>query len=131
MSPTYSDLSCNRGASKIITKAAGMTLIEECRKYKETKLSLPLTEVMHTTAGNLQPNVKYVIHAAGPTALDLTTNQSPEQPHPMMVKTFLNCFKYANDKLLISSIAVPAISAGKNLSEMFVRKVNIVKCHSK
>lgn len=97
------------GAAKAIATAAGQQLQAECAQYIGQKGPLRVTEVMHTSAGNLRPNVLYVIHAAGP---DATTYPNQSKLHVDLRSTFYNCLRYANDVLKIKSMAVPAIGAG-------------------
>lgn len=98
-----------RGAAKAIASAAGHQLVNECRRYIECNGRLPIGNVMHTTAGNLQPQIKFVIHAAGPSASRYPDEKTQRK---IVQETFFNCYKYANDKLNATSIAIPAISSG-------------------
>jgi len=66
--------------------------------------------VMHTSAGNMYPPVRYVIHAAGPPADQY--HSKPAALRQAVFDTFFNCLRYANEQLRISSISIPAISSG-------------------
>lgn len=99
----------SRGAAKAIASAAGHQLVNECRRYIECNGRLPIGNVMHTTAGNLQPQIKFVIHAAGPSA---SRYRDEKTQRKIVQETFFNCYKYANDQLKATSIAIPAISSG-------------------
>ena len=97
------------GAAKAIQTAAGQMLVNECKDYIRKNRELPTSQVMHTTGGKLQQPIDYVIHACGPDARVYPDNK---QCLLLLEKTFLNCFIYANDKLLVRSLALPAISSG-------------------
>jgi len=66
---------------------------------------------MHTTAGNMNPPVQYVIHAAGPPADQYRAN--PDALRQAVFDTFFNCLRYANEHLRVSSVSIPAISSGR------------------
>jgi len=108
--PCDSDLSHAGGLSKLIAKAAGHQMQEECAAYKRQHGYLPQCGVMDTSAGKIQPPVRRVIHACGP---NVRSCHSQNDCVMMLEQTFLNCLICANDKLLARSIALPAISSGK------------------
>lgn len=97
------------GAARAIADAAGKKLRQECRQYIKSNGKLRFTEVMHTTAGDLNPRILFVMHAAGPPA-----EEFPDQKklQVAMFETFRNCLSYANDKLNVRSMSLPAIGAG-------------------
>ena len=66
---------------------------------------------MHTSAGKMDPPVRYVIHAAGPPADRYVGNAAALRQ--AVHDTFFNCLRYANEHLRVSSISVPAISSGR------------------
>ena len=68
---------------------------------------------MHTTAANLQPTIKFVIHTVGPNAELFVGRQN--ELFGIVRDTFISCIMYANSTLKASSIAIPGISAGKLL----------------
>jgi O-acetyl-ADP-ribose deacetylase (regulator of RNase III) len=84
-------------------------LYNECGKYLETHKSLSVTEVTHSEAGKLRPAIKYVILAAGPPAGMFADDK---QLYDAVVRTFFNCMRYANERLKVCSISIPAISSG-------------------
>lgn len=114
VNPANSQLLHGGGAAAAIAKAAGKELELECKEFIKREKTLPVTKVIHTTAGNLKPNIKYVIHTVGPE--NKKSNKTKDHLFSMMLETFLNCFRYANDRMSISSIAVPAISSGFKFS---------------
>lgn len=97
------------GAAKAIQSAAGSLLLNECKDYIRRHKELRTSTVMHTTAGNLPRPIKHVIHACGPNARDYPDDRQCLQ---LLEKTFLSCFRYANDILRVQSLALPAISSG-------------------
>jgi len=96
------------GAAKAIATAAGRQLQDECEEYVRRKGPLNVTEVMHTSAGSLRPNVLHVIHAASCSAKD----RDPDKYHVDLRTTFYNCLRCANDVLKLRSMAIPAVGAG-------------------
>ena len=110
VNPANVYLSHGGGAAKAIADAAGRKLQRECRDYVQRHGHLKFTQVMHTSAGNMYPPVRYVIHAAGPPADEYQGN--PSALHQAVFDTFFNCLRYANEQLHISSISIPAISSG-------------------
>jgi len=46
----------------------GKKLDDKCNEYIRQFGSLKVGKIMCTTAGNLKPRIKYVIHAVGPNA---------------------------------------------------------------
>jgi len=109
VNPANVNLIHGGGAAKAIAKAAGPQLQDVCAEYIRQSGPLKVTEAMHTLAGNLSPNVRYVIHAASCNARDY---QDHTKLHVDLRATFYNCLKHANDVLKIQSMAIPAIGAG-------------------
>jgi len=109
VNPSNDYLLHSGGAAEAIATAAGQQLQDECEQYITQKGPLNVTEVMHTSAGNMHPNVCYVIHAAG-----LSAREYPDQRKLQidLRATFYNCLRYANDILKVKSMAIPAIGAG-------------------
>lgn len=108
-----SNLSHAGGLSASFAKAAGCKMQAECDKYKRHHGYLQQCCVMDTTAGNIQPPVRRLIHAHGPNTRSC---RSLHECGTVLEKTFLNCLLHANDKLCALSIAVPAISSGAHYS---------------
>jgi len=98
------------GVARCIEDAAGKQLTEECRQYIHKYGQLKTSDPMHTSAGNIPPPIKYVIHVAGPMASDYTEKFVL---YNALMRTFENVLKYANDTLSVRSVAIPAISSGK------------------
>jgi len=67
VNPANSELNHGVGEARAISVAAGTTLDEECRIYRNKFGDLKVGQVVHTTAGNLRPRIKYrklyVLHA--------------------------------------------------------------------
>ena len=110
VNPANTELTHGGGAARAIAEAAGKQLQEECRAYISEHKELKVTQVMHTTAGNLNPPVTYVIHVAGPLAAQFHNSDSLYQA---VFDTFKHCLLYANNFLCVSSLSVPAISSGE------------------
>jgi len=110
VNPANVHLSHGGGAAKAIADAAGRQLQRECRDYLQRYGKLKFTQVMHTSAGNMCPPVRYVIHAAGPPADQYKNNSAALRQ--AVFDTFFNCLRYANEQLHIHSISIPAISSG-------------------
>ena len=111
VNPANSHLRHGAGAARHISDAAGPQLDNECRDYIAKNGSLGVSKVMHTTAGNLQPSIRHVIHTVGPNADAFVDKKS--RLHQVLTETFVNCLTYANDVLKASSIALPGISSGR------------------
>jgi len=94
------------GVDGAIHRAAGPSLLEECRKIRQTshKEGLPPGEAVITSAGNL-PSV-YVIHTVGP----IYREADPAMP-VLLGKCYTNSLILAGEKGL-RSIGFPAISTG-------------------
>ena len=80
---------------------------------------------MHTTAGNLLPRIKYVIHTPGPDAREVKDADKCAQ---LVKDTYFNCLSYANMVLEAKSIALPAVSSGMWLCGKL--NCNEVSCHN-
>lgn len=110
VNPANIHLSHGGGAAKAIADAAGPQLQRECREYTKRYGQLKFTQVMHTTAGNMYPPVRFVIHAAGPPADQYRGNSAALRQ--AVFDTFFNCLRYANEHLHVRSMSIPAISSG-------------------
>jgi len=113
VNPANTELTHGGGAARAIAEAAGRQLQEECRAYISEHKELKVTQVMHTTAGNLNPPVIYVIHVAGPLAAQFHNSDSLYQA---VFDTFKHCMLYANNFLCVSSLSIPAISSGEYIA---------------
>jgi len=109
VNPANSLLIHGGGAAKAISMAAGPSLEEECKHYVNHYGALKVSEVVHTTASNLRPNIKYVIHAVGPDARD---NKNRQKCFDIVTRTIRNCPEYAGHTLESVSIFLPAIRTG-------------------
>lgn len=97
------------GAAKAIADAAGPTLDQECQAFISDHGPLRVSDVIHTGSGQLYPRIKYVVHTVGPRS---GRYPDPYVQRSMLEATFFNCLAYANSRLNVSSIAVPAIGSG-------------------
>jgi len=109
VNPANVQLSHGGGAAKAIADAAGYKLRRECQDYVQRYGQLKFTQVMDTSAGNMYPPVRFVIHAAGPPADEYQGN--PAALRQAVLDTFFNCLRRANE-LHIASMSIPAISSG-------------------
>lgn len=92
------------GVDGAIHKAAGPSLLEECRKVKKVNgIRCPFGEARITKAGNLP--AKYVVHAVGPIY------RNDENPPKTLASAYRNSLELALENSC-SSIAFPAISCG-------------------
>jgi O-acetyl-ADP-ribose deacetylase (regulator of RNase III) len=101
------DLKNVEGVAGALARASGPSLQAACSAYIATNGPLAVSQVTHTPAGRLT-NVKYILHAVGPRAIDIPDSKKFAES---IEQTFFNVFKYANN-LSIQSLVVPAISAG-------------------
>ncbi len=88
------------GVDGAIHRAAGPTVMEECRKIG----SCPTGEAVITNAGNLK--AKKIIHTAGPV-----WHGGRENEAGLLRNCYRNCFLLAR-KNLLKTIAFPAVSTG-------------------
>jgi len=109
VNPANSDLQHGGGAARAIAMAARTCLLDECRHYIKRYGGLNIANVVHTTAGDLRPRIKYVLHAIGPDARQISNGQ---ECLDLVHETVLNCLDYTEDILESSSIFIPAISLG-------------------
>jgi len=95
VNPANSELNHGTGAAKAISSAAGPILDKECRIYRNAFGDLNVGQVVHTTAGNLRPRIKYVLHAVGPHS-----GQANRQDCFTLVQsTILQCLEYTENIL--------------------------------
>jgi len=109
INPANSYLRHGSGAARAIADAAGWQLENECKDFIRQHECLNVTKVTHTSAGNLKPKIRFVIHAVGPRAAEF---RDDTQLFEALKETFFNCLQYANVQLCISSVSIPAISSG-------------------
>jgi len=109
VNPANSHLRHGSGAARAIANAAGWKLEDECKHFIRQHKRLNVTKVTHTSAGNLEPKIRFVIHAVGPRAADF---RDATELFEALKETFFNCLHYANVELRVSSVSVPAISSG-------------------
>jgi len=94
--------------ARAIADAAGIDLIGECEKYKQTHGLLPTAAVIHTTVGKLRPQIEYVIHTVGPRDVDYGDK---DELQTIMTKTYYSVIKYASEILRVPTLCLPPISS--------------------
>lgn len=87
------------GVDGAIHRAAGPSIIEECRKIG----GCPTGKAVATTAGKLP--ARYIFHAVGPIY------QQRSEDAPLLVSAYQSCLELANHHHL-QSIAFPSLSTG-------------------
>jgi len=109
VNPADNELCHGGGAARAIPVAAGKELDDECNEYLRQFGSIRVGRAMQTSAGNLQPRIKHVIHAVGPKAHE---NSNRQVNFGLVQRTVVCSLEHAEHVLKATSIAVPAISAG-------------------
>lgn len=92
------------GVDGAIHRAAGSGLLEECKKIREQRGSLPAGQAVSTSGANLK--AKYVIHTVGPVWY------GGESSEPgTLASCYRECLRIAGE-LRCSSVSFPSISTG-------------------
>jgi O-acetyl-ADP-ribose deacetylase len=92
------------GVDGAIHRAAGPQLLEECRRVREQRGTLPPGQAVSTPAGRLK--AKYVIHTVGPVW------DGGEKNEPQLLEScYTHCMEEA-ERLGCVSISFPSISTG-------------------
>ncbi len=92
------------GVDGAIHRAAGPKLLEECRKIRDQRGSLPPGQAVTTGAGNLK--VRYVIHTVGPVW------QGGNRNEPQILEScYCHCIEEAT-RLGCEHMSFPSISTG-------------------
>lgn len=92
------------GVDGAIHRAAGPRLLEECKKIRAQRGTLPPGQAVHTSGAKL--NVKYVIHTVGPVWYGGESNE-PER----LASCYRESLRLATE-LECASISFPSISTG-------------------
>jgi O-acetyl-ADP-ribose deacetylase len=92
------------GVDGAIHRAAGAALLEQCRKIRDQRGSLPAGQAVITGAGNLK--AKYVIHTVGPV-----WNGGKVNEPQILESCYCNSLEEANRKGCLS-VSFPSISTG-------------------
>jgi len=103
VNPANSLLIHGGGAAKALSMAPDPSLVEECKHYVNHYGALEVSKVVHTTASNLRPNIKYVIHAVSP---DARNNKDRQKCFDIVTRTIGNCLEYVEHTLESVSIFV-------------------------
>lgn len=96
------------GVAGAIERACGDELRRECERYVRRHGPLQVSDVMHTSPGDLI-GPRYILHTVGPAYVETMDNKCAYQ----LTRTFLRCLNHAKERLFINSIAFPFISTGK------------------
>jgi len=92
------------GVDGAIHRAAGPKLLEECRKIRDQRGSLPPGQAVATSAGNLK--ARYVIHTVGPVW------QGGNRNEPQILEScYCHCIEEAT-RLGCEHMSFPSISTG-------------------
>ncbi|MBZ5532562.1 MAG: O-acetyl-ADP-ribose deacetylase [Acidobacteriia bacterium] len=92
------------GVDGAIHRAAGPQLLEECKKVREQRGSLPAGQAVATPGANLQ--ARYVIHTVGPVW------HGGDKNEPQILEScYCHCMEEA-ERLRCGSVSFPAISTG-------------------
>jgi len=75
VNPANSEFCHGGGAARAILVAAGIELDVDCNEYIRQLGTVKVGKIMCTTASNLKPRIRYVIHAVGPNAYESNHRQ--------------------------------------------------------
>ena len=92
------------GVDGAIHRAGGPSIMEECKRIRETEGGCPTGEAVLTSAGNLP--AKYVIHTVGPIWSGGNRGEAE-----LLKSAYSNSLKLAK-KQLLHSVTFPTISTG-------------------
>lgn len=92
------------GVDGAIHRAGGPSIMEECKRIRETEGGCPTGEAVLTSAGNLP--AKYVIHTVGPIWSGGNRGEAE-----LLKSAYSNSLKLAK-KQLLQSVTFPNISTG-------------------
>jgi len=109
VNPANSELCHGGRAARAISVAAGKELDEKCYEYIRQFGDIKVGNAIQSTAGNLPPRIKHVIHAVGPKAHE---NGERQFNLDLVQRTVLCSLELVEHVLNATSIALPAISAG-------------------
>jgi len=112
VSPANSGLYHGDGAAKAIACAAGDQLLFDCQEYVRVNEKLAIATPLLTASGLLGPTIKNVMHIVGPNMEDEPFASQPLLATTAVYNCFAACLKTADHAEGVTSIAIPAISAG-------------------
>jgi O-acetyl-ADP-ribose deacetylase (regulator of RNase III) len=113
INPANTELRAYGGLSKIIAKAAGSQMRDECKQLLRGKGGvLHVGQVVHTSGGRLL--AKNILHVAGPIWPKINDVSTQKQCLSKLTETFQNVVRYA-EKRKLESVAIPPISSGNLL----------------
>jgi len=109
LNPKNANLDEFTDIARQICDAGGKRLARECQGLQRTYSVLPVSAVIHTTAGEMQPNIELVLHVIRPELAAYTVEGTFQK---ILITTFLKSLWYASDVLQATSLAIPAQSLG-------------------
>jgi len=112
VSPANSGLYHGDGAARAIARAAGDQLVFDCQEYIRVHDKLDIATPLITASGLLGPTVKHVLHIVGPNMEDEPFKSEPLLAQTAVYDCFSACLQAADHMEGVTSIAMPAISAG-------------------
>jgi len=105
LSPNNEHLDESEGVAQRIIRAGGTELALECQSQKRIYTVLPAAAVVHTSAGNMRPRIKYVVHVVWPKH---NKYSDKEAFHTILVNCFVKCLRFTSDVLQVLALAIPA-----------------------
>jgi len=109
--PTTANLQTDTGNATAITRAAGEEMTEACQRYSATHGLLEVATPLATTAGDLQPTIKSVIHIVAPNATDEQFRTDQVNAQQQLELCYFRCLKTANELPNIHAICIPPLGA--------------------
>jgi len=109
LNPNNANLDEYTNISQQICDAGGRILARESQGLQQTFSVLPASAVVHTTAGDMQPNIEYVFHVVWP---EIAAYNAKGAFQKILVTMFLKSLRYTSDVLQDTALAVPAQSLG-------------------
>lgn len=104
-------LSAGAGVCGAIHHAAGDVPFDECKEIlKDRKIKrLDVGEAVQTSAGDLEPRIRAIIHAVGP---DFRLKAQKAKGEELLTETYQNSLELAKNDPNLHSISFPSISTG-------------------
>ena len=112
VSPANQGLYHGDDVAKAIACAAGDQLAFDCQEYIRVHEKIDVATPLLTASGLLGPIIKNVLHIVGPCMEDEPFASQPLQARTAVYDCFAACLQTADHMDGVTSIAMPAISAG-------------------
>jgi len=109
LSPNNEHLDEYEGVVQRIINPRGPELAMECHSHKRIYTVLPVAAVVHTSAENMRPRIKYVVHVVWPKHSEYSDK---EAFYTILVSSFDKCLRYTSDVLQVIALAIPTESLG-------------------